>query len=310
MPTLRVERVFNNNAILACRVPQNNADPASTPASGNTQTHPGEEGTTPNGDHNRVIALAKGIGFGRRRGDLVDASGAQIFISQQYATISRLEDLLSNAPAKQVETAGEIMELAHRLLGLKPSASFLLPVLDHLNFAVQRIQQGIEVDFPLAWEVAQLYPQEADFGRQAIALTQEKLGVEFQAQEWSAFALHAITQTLAVGDIGRTVAMTETISAVFSYLEETWGQEISRESVAATRFVTHLRYLFVRITTGQQLPQAPFDIFAALQSSYPQATASALELTKLLEEKLARKLSSGEAGYLALHLTRLQAELP
>lgn len=286
MPTrLTVERVFNNNIVLGTIVSAPSA-PAKT-----------------------VVALAKGIGFGTKRGSEIEVDHAQIFVSQEDGPSSQLANLLNDVPFEQVQVASAIMGLAHEQLNLTPSAGFLLPVLDHLAFAVQRAQSGIEVDFPLAWEVAQLYPHEAAFGHAAVALAQDQLAVVFQNGEWSAFALHAINQTLAAGDISRTVAMTHTIATTFDALEKHWGKPINREGVAAARFITHLRYLFVRINSDQQLNEAPFDVLSALSQSHPDATDTAHTIAHLIGTELGRALTHGEVGYLALHLTRLQLEL-
>ena len=282
---LKVERVFNNNVVLG------------------TITAP------PPAPSQTVVALAKGIGFGARRGSEVDAAGAQIFVSQPQGPSPQLASLLNDVPFPQVQVASRIMELARSELGLTPSAALMLPILDHLTFAVQRVEQGIEVDFPLAWEVAQLYPRETAFGRAAVELAQSHLGVVFQAGEWSAFALHAINQSLAGGDISRTVAMTRTISATFDALEKTWGQAINREGVAAARFITHLRYLFVRLTNDNQLQETPFDVLAAMESTHPEATAAARQVGERIGQDLRHELSDGEVGYLALHIARLQLEM-
>lgn len=282
---LKVERVFNNNVVLGT---------ITAPPPGPTQT---------------VVALAKGIGFGARRGSAVEAAGAQLFIAQPQGLSAQLTNLLNDVPFPQVEVASRIMELAQRELGLTPSAALMLPILDHLAFAVQRVKQGVEVDFPLAWEVAQLYPRETAFGKAAVQLAQSHLGIVFQAGEWSAFALHAINQTLSCGDISRTLAMTRIISATFDALEKTWARPINREGVAATRFVTHLRYLFVRLTGDKQLEDTPFDVLAALEATQPQATEAARHIGNLIGTDLDRELSDGEIGYLALHLARLLLEI-
>ena len=46
----------------------------------------------------------------------------------------------------------------------------MLPVLDHLVAAVHRAEQGSVIDFPLTWEVQQLYPDEARLGHRAVEI--------------------------------------------------------------------------------------------------------------------------------------------
>ena len=54
---------------------------------------------------------------------------------------------------------GEVAELAHARLGIRVTQALVLPIADHLAFAIQRSRAGSEFIYPLRWEVAQLYPR-------------------------------------------------------------------------------------------------------------------------------------------------------
>lgn len=276
-----VKRVYNNNVVLVIEA-----------------------------DATEVVLLGKGIGFQRRPGEIVDTSLAdQRFVAEGPYRAPQLAGLLSDAPSDQILLAQTITELGHAALGLEPRQSLMIPVLDHLTFAVRRAREGTHIDFPLRWEVAQLYPAEAALGRQVLTLVNERLGVQLQEDEWVAFALHFVNQQWTKGDFSKTVAMTETISRVFVRLAERWGTPIDENASSATRFVTHLRYVFARAASDKQLNTSRLDVLTAVRQAYPEAADAALDIAGLIGKAINRVISNDEVSYLALHTTRLYAEM-
>ncbi|MDI3196145.1 PRD domain-containing protein [Pseudarthrobacter sp. AL07] len=276
-----VKRVYNNNVVLAIET-----------------------------DATEVVLLGKGIGFQRRPGEIVDTSLAdQRFVAEGPYRAPQLAGLLSDAPADQITLAQTITELGHATLGLEPRQSLMIPVLDHLTFAVRRAQEGTHIDFPLRWEVAQLYPAEAALGRQVVTLVNEGLGIQLQEDEWVAFALHFVNQQWTKGDFSKTVAMTETISRVFLRLAERWGTPIDENASSAARFVTHLRYVFARAASDKQLSTSRLDVLTVVRQAYPEAAEAALDIAELIGKAINRVISNDEISYLALHTTRLYAEM-
>jgi beta-glucoside operon transcriptional antiterminator len=276
-----IKRVYNNNVLLAME-----------------------------DDDTEVVLLGKGIGFQRRPGEVLDTSLAdQRFVAEGLYRAPQLADLLSDAPTDHIAVAQTITELGHATLGLEPRQSLMIPVLDHLTFAVRRAQQGAHIDFPLRWEVAQLYPAEAALGRQVVTLVNETLGVHLQDDEWVAFALHFVNQQWTKGDFSKTVAMTETISRVFLRLAERWGRPIDENASSAARFVTHLRYVFARAASHKQLQTSRLDVLSAVQEAYPEAAEAAEDIAELIGESINRVITKDEVSYLALHTTRLYVEM-
>lgn len=276
-----VKRVYNNNVVLA------------------VDSCGGE-----------LVLLGKGLGFQRRPGDLVDPEDGQRFVADEPYRATQVADILSASPQEEVDLAREIVHLAHSTLKLQPSQSLLLPVLDHLSFAVRRAKAGSRVDMPLRWEVAQLYPEEAALGRRIVALIDERLGVRLQEEEWVAFTLHLINQQWTRADFSKTLRMTTTIQQVFELMEGMWGRPIDQETMSSARFVTHLRYLFVRAEEGRQFQGGVnIDVMSPVRRTYPEAAEAALKIARLISNSVKRGLSSEEISYLALHTSRLYIEV-
>ncbi|WP_413810954.1 PRD domain-containing protein [Streptomyces sp. OE57] len=262
-------------------------------------------------DDSEVVLIGKGLGYAAKVGDPIDsaAPSVQRFVPDQNYGASHVAELLGDASLEETEVTREIVSMASDVLGLKASQRLLLPLLDHLSFAVSRAREGIEVDFPLRWEVAQVFPKEADAGRRALQLVHDRLGVRLQADEWSAFALHFVTYQWSGGDLEKTLSMADTITKAFALLETEWGQPVDQTSMSSARFVTHLRYLWIRTFDNKQLEDSPIELMASVMASYPAATTAAEKLAHLFESATGTPLTSEEIAYLALHTSRLYIEL-
>lgn len=262
------------------------------------------------GDGGEMILVGKGIGFNHKPGEAVELEAAdQRFVPDGSYAASHVAGVLGDAPLEQIELAQEITALAQVELKLEPRQSLLVPILDHLGFAVQRARDGIKVDFPLKWEVAQLYPAEGNLGRRVVDLIMARLGVALQEDEWVAFALHFVNQQWSKADFSKTVSMTETIARVFSLLSVRWGRNVDENALSASRFVTHLRYLFARPAEVTGAASIPVDVLASVRQAYPEAADAALEVAKLIGGALRRDLGNDEISYLALHTSRLYVEM-
>ncbi|MDN5569948.1 MAG: PRD domain-containing protein [Propionibacteriaceae bacterium] len=161
---MRVSRVLNNNAVMV----------------------------TEAGDRVAIV-LGRSIGYGKRPGDAIDPGAvSERFLPDQSTPIDRLAAFLSDTPLEVVRVAREIAELAHARLGVRLSQALVLPLADHLAFALDRARSATELDYPLRWEVGQLYPAELALGGEAIALVRRHLGVDLPDAEAVPVAMHLV----------------------------------------------------------------------------------------------------------------------
>lgn len=129
-------------------------------------------------DGARVILLGRGLGFGRRLGDPIDyADASEVFTPTSPDGFFELSEFVAQIPLEVFRVSRRAVDLAAEKSGIRPSQALLLSIADHLNFAVHRAREGIVIDFPLSWEVRQLYPNEAALGEATVEIAQEELEV-------------------------------------------------------------------------------------------------------------------------------------
>ncbi|GGH66343.1 PRD domain-containing protein [Rothia aerolata] len=281
---MRISRIYNNNVALATNFA-------------------GEE----------TVVIGRGLAFGKRKGDMIDPTRVeQTFVPEKNTSEERLSWSLSEIPAEILSLAIELESQVRDSKEFSVSHSFVIPLADHLNFALIRAREGIAVDYPLAVEVSQLYPKEVEFGRRAVALVSERLGVDLPDQEAIPLALHLVNSQFAASDMSQTFRMTEVFAQIFELISSFYGVEIDQSALSAARFVTHLRYLFVRTGkegAGSYQDDATPLLTEAVKASYPQAFACAQKVYLLLEMQLNQELTDDELTYLTIHIARLAKDL-
>lgn len=276
---MRVQRIIGNNALLVL-----------------------------SGDGEQMVALGRGLGHGLRPGDTVPPERVeQIFIAGDAD--ERLTRFLTDVPLEYIRVAGRIADMAHERLGLRVTQALILPIADHLHFAVQRARTDLEIHFPLAWEVSQLYPVELEVGEAAVALAGSAFDVELQSDEAVAFAMHFVNAQFTSPGMKPAIEMTQSIGRAFEVIESSFGITINHRSMNAARFVTHLRYLYARVTSGKQITDSPSVLAHAIRNAHAEAYACAVKLRYVLEMNLRTQLSDDEVAYLALHVAKLVLDL-
>ena len=256
-----------------------------------------------------VVLTGRGLGFRARPGDLVDRSRIQqTFVPDAQHDTAQLSAFLTEIPPEHLSLAAEILDRAQASLGVKFGQGMIIPLADHISFAIKRVRQRLDVEYPLRTEVAHLYPAELRVAREAVALVGERTGVALPVDEAVPIALHFVNAMFATDDLSRTFAMTEVFRQVFEVLESAYERSFDTESIGAARFITHLRYFFVRVDADRQLVENPGSFTGTVRASFPDAYRCAEKVKALLELRLGKPITVDEVVYLTLHVARLASE--
>ncbi|HEY0187651.1 MAG TPA: PRD domain-containing protein [Cellulomonas sp.] len=274
---MRVAKVFNNNVVLA--VDDLDQD---------------------------VVLMGRGLGFQMHTGDVVDDERVERrFVPGGATTPERIVALVEEIPVAEIDLTQRIVDEARDQLGTHVSAHVVIPLADHISFALRRARAGLTITYPLQWEVQHLYPREVAFARSALRTIREATGVDLPQLEAVPLALHFVNAQFGAGDLSRTMEMTEVFAAVLGIVRDQHGIELDEESLDVARFVTHLRYLLVRQQRGVPLPDLQGVLRDTVREQHPQASASAEVIRDLLEERFGYRVTGDEVLYLALHVARL-----
>lgn len=262
-------------------------------------------------DGGEVVAMGPGIGFRHKKGaELPDQEVERVFHPSPAQPMEQLSAFLAELPSAYLDAALEICEAAKTELSIPPSQALVIAIADHLSFAAQRLQDGVSVEYPLAWEIAQLYPTYAAVGRRALGVVQNRLGVELPEEESISFAMHLINAQ--AGSAPNSLPWTRQltlVSQIFDVIDSSFGVFVDRDSMSASRFVTHLRYVFARIERHAQLEDTPNELMRSIAENFSDEIACAHRIAYLIRLGLGTGITSDEVAFVAIHVARLVGDV-
>ncbi|WP_299050949.1 CAT RNA binding domain-containing protein, partial [uncultured Actinomyces sp.] len=139
-----------------------------------------------------AILTGRGLGFGRRPGQDVDAS----LVARRYVPADNAEsvaEVIAGIPLERLALIERVFRRAARELGTGVPSSTIVAVVDHVNQAMERVRQGLVMDYPLRAEAAHLHPQELALAEAMVAELNAAQDVQLPAGEAVALALHLFT---------------------------------------------------------------------------------------------------------------------
>jgi beta-glucoside operon transcriptional antiterminator len=278
---MEILRIFNNNVVLA------------------------RDG----GNGREVILTGRGLGFQAKPGQRVDLSQVvRTFVPDDGRDPDNFGAMVAAIPPEHLALAEAAIEAGRAELAIPSSAVLAVTLADHLSFAIKRLRDGIEFEYPLRAEISHLYPAELRAAQRILEHVNASLEAPLNDGEAVSIAMHLVNAGFAVGDLSFTYQMTGVFAQLFEVLEQAAGRPIDRDTVNAARFITHLRYFFVRAASGKQLDEGASKLSSAIRDSYPDAYSTALRLQSVLQLRLGEPLTDDEATYLTLHVARLLDE--
>ena len=256
-----------------------------------------------------AILTGRGLGFQRKRGQDVDAS----LISRRYILADNAQsvaEVIAGIPLERLALIERVFRKAARGLNTDVPSSTLIAVVDHINQAMERVRQGLAMDYPLRAEVAHLHPEELQLAEAMVEEINAAQEVQLPGGEAVALALHLFTAAIGAPSAQVASEQSRLIGQVMGLLEKSFGEAFDADSVNAARFAVHLRYFLVRARTAVQIEDGTSSLVAeALRTSDPDAYRVARRIRDLLEIRLNTIVTDDETAYLALHIARLTSSL-
>src|SRR5699024_6245134 len=145
---MRINRILNNNAVVI--------------KTGNTEK----------------IVLGPGIAFQKSKKDIINESKVEkVFILKEEN--KKFEELLKKVPEEHILLGEKIISYAEEKLGVDLNHHIHISLTDHLSFAIERTEQGIDVKNKKFEDLLKKVPEEHILlGEKIISYAEEKLGVD------------------------------------------------------------------------------------------------------------------------------------
>ena len=252
-----------------------------------------------------VIVMGRGIGFKKKQGEVVPADQiSKIFRIKSRTLAEQFKELLANMPLERVRISDEIISHAKDHLKLKLNQSIYVTLTDHINFAIERVSQGIEPQNALLWEIKRFYPQEFQLGIYALELIQDRLDILLPEDEAGFIALHFVNAEYGT-DIRDAVKFPDQMQAIVDIVERDLGILLDESSLHYERFMTHIKFLRQRIYRKELLSSEDRELSLLMQRKYPREYQCSLKVAEYIMQATGSRLSEEEIMYLSVHIRRV-----
>lgn len=275
---MRIVRVFNNNAVLV---------------SGD--------------DNSQRVLIGKGIGFGKKEGDVVLASKKiQAFIKDERDPewVNSLATLINEVPIEYIVTSKRIIENAENKLNTKFNPFLQITLADHIYFAVKRNNGETNI----LTSVKDIYPDEYEVAKEGVALINQTFNTELSAGEISLITIHFVENEIdpqQFKHLNNENTQTYHLSQILKMIVSTLGYP--QHDLVINRLTVHLRFLLGRAEAKAPLETSVGDhqMLDEILKDVPEIKKALSQIVSYFSETLDYKLCDGERLYLALHLRQV-----
>ena len=271
---MKIDKIINNNVI---SVTQNN------------QEH---------------VVMGKGIGFQKQEGDIVEESKIdKIFDLSSQEISDRFKTLLIEVPIEVVQAVEKIIEVAKIEYNKDLSDTIYVALTDHINFAIERQQEGMAIKNGLLWEIKKFFPTEYEIGVRALDWIDEIVGVKLPIDEAAFVAIHLLNAEH--NNLADYNQVTEMVQNILSLVKYHFRLDFDEESLTYFRFVTHLKFLAQRIFSDNPLDTSEIELYDIVKEKYKTAFKCVKKIEVFLLKKYQYEMTRDEALYLTIHIQRL-----
>ncbi|WP_099156885.1 glucose PTS transporter transcription antiterminator GlcT [Virgibacillus ndiopensis] len=270
-----VQKVLNNNVVIAA--------------------HP---------TYKEVVLIGKGIGFDRKKGDLVPLDIAdKTFLLKNEHEKEQYVNLLNYIDKEIIDFMNDVLFYIEERIGQDLNEHIHVALTDHITFAINRVHKNIHFSNPFLFEIESLYPKEYLVAKEVVEMLNTKFAITFPEGEIGFIALHihsAVTNK-SIKDINQHHKLiTQLIQVIKDSLEIT----IEKGNVNYNRLIQHLHRTIERVHLDEKLGKQN-NLANMLKKTYPLCYNLAWKLIKVMQKELNREVNETEALYLTIHLQRL-----
>ena len=272
----RVSKILNNNGVIAI----------------NTE------------DNQEYVLLGKGIGFGKKVSQRFEVTeDTATYRLTEQTDRGSAKSLVQEMDPEFLEIADEVIREAEKVFG-KVDRRIMIPLADHISFAVSRIRNQEQISNPLTDDIRVLFHNEFQAASVLRDILQKRMQITIDEHEIGYVALHIHS---AIEDEKVSVAM-QTARAVregIEMIEKETGKKIDVLSLSYNRLMNHIKYMVARAMTGEDLR---INMNEYIESKFPEAYMTAKKVCDMLGKSIGKELDEMEIGYLAMHIERIYSE--
>ncbi len=252
-------------------------------------------------DKHEYVVMGCGIAFKKKIGDKVDKNLVEkTFILKQKDASEKFKLLLEDVPTEYVSLCYDIIEYSKNILDVRLNDHIYVTLTDHINNVLKMLEEGIENINPLIWEIKKFYPKEFQVGLKALEFIKEETGKHLTEDEAGNIALHLINAQAnsSYNKVSDVAKQAEKIQDILNIIKYTYNITLDEKSISYERFITHLRFLFLRLNRKEKRELVDDYLLKQIKIKYKEAYECMLRIEKFLGVEL----SDDEKLYITIHI--------
>lgn len=251
-------------------------------------------------DNREYLLIGKGIGFGKKVTERIEASeDTTVYSLMEHTERGAASALVKDMDPIFLEIAEAVLKESEKIFG-KIDWSILFPMADHIAFAMKRIQNHEQISNPLTSDIQALFHMEYKAAECIRPILKERLGVEIDEHEVGYVALH-VHSAIEEENVALSMQIAWAVRECVDLVEKRTGRKMDTRSLAYNRLMNHVHYMVARAVKEEKLK---LNMNEYMELNYPESYQLAKEILQYLEGHLKRKLDEAEVGYLAMHIER------
>lgn len=259
-----------------------------------------------NKDSKKFILLGKGIGYGKKNGMTIEEQSVEkIFVPVDNNELQKVSELMNEIPPEIIEVTQEIVAYAMKVLNVKFKDSIYFILSDHLNFAIKRFIENVNITNRVFWEVKNFYSKEFEVGLYAVNLMNTKFNISLPEEEAANIAFHIVNAQDEKDESIDTMKEAKLVGVIVNIVRYTIKDEFNTENIHYSRFITHIKYFVERYFSNNLLNETDDILYNQVRDKYKKAFSCALKIDDYFYEKYKTHLPHEELSYLIVHIQRL-----
>lgn len=256
-------------------------------------------------EQHELVIMGRGIAFQKKSGDPIDEERIEKVFSIQNKDISeKFKTLLYDIPIEYMQVCEAIIEHARTTLNKNLNDSIYVTLTDHITFAIERHQKGMDIKNALLWEIKRLYKEEFRCGLEAIRIIEDKLSIHLPEDEAGFIAMHIVNAELNE-EMPNVIQITKLIQDILNIVKYHFQIDLDEESLNYFRFVTHLKFFGQRLFNETQMENQNEFLYEVVKEKNTAAFQCAEKINEYVQKEYNRSLIEDEMLYLTLHIDRV-----
>lgn len=252
------------------------------------------------------VLVGKGIAWEKAVHDEIEAEAAdKVFKIRGKGIAEKLSKIVEDIPLEHVKVCDEIINFAKQELKEDLNEKIYLTLIDHLSFAIERHNAGIDISSLLKFEVRKIAPEEYRVGLQALDIVEKRLHIRLPEDEAVYIAFHILDSRVREDPF--TMKSIEFVSSIMKTVRSEYEINCQEDYQPYNRFLIHLQYLARRIFQPDKTLKIDNDLFLyqKLKDELPETHRCVCLIEQKILEDYGFRLNENEKSYLMVHLYHL-----